>query len=107
MAADKNKLVIAGKFHRFLLIERLSRRAHDNRAAVFYLRLFFHGFYGTENRLGLHHHACAAAVRRIIHLIVLIKGKIARIGYGDVKNVFLHGSLRNAGTEYTGEHFGK
>src|SRR5262249_9477070 len=62
-------------------------------------------FHRAEHRLGLEHHAFAAAARPIVHRLMAVAGPIAQIVKADVEQPGVFGALHHAEVEGAGKEF--
>ena len=64
-----------------------------------------HALHGGEDRLGLHHHPAAAAVRLVVGGAVLVGCVVPDVVQGDLQHAGLAGALEDALIQVSGEHF--
>ncbi len=75
-------------------MKELPRRGeHDHPGLHVLGKLRPNGVDGAEERLGLEHHAGAAAIGPVVHLLVLALGKIPELMQTDLQNPALDGRL--------------
>ena len=65
------------------------------------------GFHGLENRLGLEHHALAAAERTVVHGPVAVGSPVAQVVDADLDDAGVLGALHHAMRERPLEELGK
>ena len=109
MPADEHQLLIGCEFLRCPLGEHLACRIEDDRAAVLCMvsGLPIYVTHGCVHGLWFQHHACPAAARCIVHMMMLIRRVVAKICIVDVDDAALHCTADDAAAEHTREHRGK
>ena len=109
MPADEHQLLIGCEFLCRPLGEHLACRIKDDRAAVLRIGsgLPIYVTHGGVHGLGFQHHACPAAARRIVHMMMLICRVVAKICIVDVDDPALHCAADDAAAEHAREHRGK
>ena len=108
MPTQKNQLFLLRKLLCHLLGKGFALGTHKQHPhRLFALCRLCDGFPGIINRLRLHQHARAAAVRVIVHLIVLILRIIADIDRMDSDQPFLDRPSQNARLQSVFHHFRK
>ncbi len=92
--ADQRQLVIGGKLARHFLVEALALRAEqDHRAGGGSAK---HALHRGEDRLGLHHHAPAAAVGGVVSGVVFVGGPIADVVGVNLDQIVLDRAFEDA-----------
>lgn len=103
--ADQREMVERCQFPRDGLIEELALGAkQDHRAGG---RRAENTLDRGENRLGLHDHPAAAAIRRVIGGVMLVRRPIADIVGVNLDQLLLNGTLENADLEVRLKYFRK